>query len=134
MDIPQVWYDQPIYYKCNRFSVVGTGHDVRWPLNSKMLDYELEFGIFLGKGGVNMTKQNARSHIFGYCIFNESRRKALVEIKRWLHEVNIVPSGRYGLWTYFWSDEAIQSGKDSAELAQRHLEVLSANSAVAASS
>ena len=28
MEIPKVWYDQPIYYKCNRFSVVGTGHDV----------------------------------------------------------------------------------------------------------
>jgi 2-keto-4-pentenoate hydratase/2-oxohepta-3-ene-1,7-dioic acid hydratase in catechol pathway len=71
MDIPKVWYDQPIYYKCNRFSVVGTGHDVRWPLNSKMLDYELEFGIFLGKCGVNIAKESARSHIFGYCIFND---------------------------------------------------------------
>jgi 2-keto-4-pentenoate hydratase/2-oxohepta-3-ene-1,7-dioic acid hydratase in catechol pathway len=71
MEIPKVWYDQPIYYKCNRFSVVGTGHDVRWPLNSKMLDYELEFGIFLGKGGVNIKRENARSHIFGYCIFND---------------------------------------------------------------
>jgi 2-keto-4-pentenoate hydratase/2-oxohepta-3-ene-1,7-dioic acid hydratase in catechol pathway len=71
MEIPKVWYDQPIYYKCNRFSVVGTEHDVRWPLNSKMLDYELEFGIFLGKGGVNIKKENARSHIFGYCIFND---------------------------------------------------------------
>jgi 2-keto-4-pentenoate hydratase/2-oxohepta-3-ene-1,7-dioic acid hydratase in catechol pathway len=71
MEIPKVWYDQPIYYKCNRFSVIGTGHDVRWPLNSKMLDYELEFGIFLGKGGVNIKKENARSHIFGYCIFND---------------------------------------------------------------
>src|SRR3954468_11497876 len=71
MEIPQVWYEQPIYYKCNRFSVVGTGHDVRWPLNSKMLDFELEFGIFLGKGGVNIRKENARSHIFGFCIFND---------------------------------------------------------------
>jgi 2-keto-4-pentenoate hydratase/2-oxohepta-3-ene-1,7-dioic acid hydratase in catechol pathway len=71
MEIPKVWYDQPIYYKCNRFSVVGTGHDVRWPLNSKMLDYELEFGIFLGKGGVNIPKEKAREHIFGFCIFND---------------------------------------------------------------
>ena len=71
MEIPKVWYEQPIYYKCNRFSVVGIGHDVRWPLNSKMLDYELEFGIFLGKGGVNIKKENARSHIFGFCIFND---------------------------------------------------------------
>jgi 2-keto-4-pentenoate hydratase/2-oxohepta-3-ene-1,7-dioic acid hydratase in catechol pathway len=71
MEIPQVWYEQPIYYKCNRFSVVGTGTDVRWPLNCKMLDYELEFGIFLGRGGVNIKKADARSHIFGYCIFND---------------------------------------------------------------
>lgn len=71
MEIPQVWYDQPVYYKCNRFSVVGTDHDVRWPLNSKMLDFELEFGIFLGKGGVNIKKEKARSHIFGFCIFND---------------------------------------------------------------
>ena len=71
MEIPKVWYQQPIYYKCNRFSVVGTGHDVRWPLDSKMLDYELEFGIFLGRRGVNITKDAARSHIFGFCIFND---------------------------------------------------------------
>jgi 2-keto-4-pentenoate hydratase/2-oxohepta-3-ene-1,7-dioic acid hydratase in catechol pathway len=71
VEIPKIWYDQPIYYKCNRFSVVGTGHDIRWPLNSEMLDYELEFGICLGKTGVNISKSDARSHIFGYCIFND---------------------------------------------------------------
>jgi 2-keto-4-pentenoate hydratase/2-oxohepta-3-ene-1,7-dioic acid hydratase in catechol pathway len=71
MEIPQVWYDQPIYYKCNRFSVIGTGHDVQWPLNSKMLDFELEFGVILGKGGKNIAKPAAREHIFGYCIFND---------------------------------------------------------------
>jgi 2-keto-4-pentenoate hydratase/2-oxohepta-3-ene-1,7-dioic acid hydratase in catechol pathway len=71
IEVPQVWYDQPVYYKCNRFSVIGTDEDVRWPLNSKMLDYELEFGIFLGRGGTNIRKAEARSHIFGYCIFND---------------------------------------------------------------
>lgn len=71
MEIPQVWYEQPIYYKCNRFSVVGTGTDVIRPRYCKMLDYELEFGVFLGKGGKNIEQANARSHIFGYCIFND---------------------------------------------------------------
>ena len=42
-----------------------------WPLNSKMLDYELEFGIILGKGGKNIAKDKARAHIFGYLIFND---------------------------------------------------------------
>lgn len=66
-----VWYKQPIYYKCNRFSVVGTGTDVRWPHYSQTLDYELEFGVFLGRGGANIAKNNARRHIFGYTIFND---------------------------------------------------------------
>ena len=64
IEIPKVWYEQPIYYKCNRFSVVGTGEDVIWPLDCKMLDYELEFGIILGKGGKNIAQgQGARAHL-----------------------------------------------------------------------
>src|SRR4051812_7194567 len=71
MELPEVWYEQPIYYKCNRFSVIGTGQDVLWPRYCKMLDYELEFGAVLARGGKNITRDKARSHIFGYCIFND---------------------------------------------------------------
>lgn len=71
IEIPKVWYEQPIYYKCNRFSVVGTEAEVIWPRDSKLIDYELEFGIFLGRGGKNIRREDARSHIFGYCIFND---------------------------------------------------------------
>jgi 2-keto-4-pentenoate hydratase/2-oxohepta-3-ene-1,7-dioic acid hydratase in catechol pathway len=71
IELPQVWYEQPIYYKCNRFSVIGTGQDVLWPRYCKLLDYELEFGAILGKGGKNIRREDARSHIFGYCIFND---------------------------------------------------------------
>ena len=68
---PPIWYKQPIYYKCNRFSVVGTDADVRWPSYASVLDYELEFGAFLGKGGVNISAGKAKAHIFGYTIFND---------------------------------------------------------------
>jgi 2-keto-4-pentenoate hydratase/2-oxohepta-3-ene-1,7-dioic acid hydratase in catechol pathway len=71
VEIPKVWYDQPIYYKCNRFSVIGTGADIRWPRYSRLLDYELEFGIFLARGGKDIRREQAKSHIFGYCIFND---------------------------------------------------------------
>lgn len=71
VEIPQIWYEEPIYYKCNRFSVVGTGTDIINPAYCKMLDYELEFAAILGKGGKNIAKDQARSHIFGYCIFND---------------------------------------------------------------
>jgi len=53
----------------------------------------------------------------GYCIYDEQRRQALPVIRRWLSDLDIVPGGRYGLWTYFWSDEAMLSGKKAGELA-----------------
>jgi 2-keto-4-pentenoate hydratase/2-oxohepta-3-ene-1,7-dioic acid hydratase in catechol pathway len=71
VEIAKVWYQQPIYYKCNRFSVIGTGEDVLWPRYSNVMDYELEFGVFLGRSGKNVAREEARRHIFGYCIFND---------------------------------------------------------------
>ncbi|MGH7005028.1 MAG: fumarylacetoacetate hydrolase family protein [Alphaproteobacteria bacterium] len=69
--IPQVWYDQPIYYKQNRFSVVGPEAEILWPRYSRVMDYELEFGIFIAKRGKNIPREAARNHIFGYTIFND---------------------------------------------------------------
>jgi 2-keto-4-pentenoate hydratase/2-oxohepta-3-ene-1,7-dioic acid hydratase in catechol pathway len=70
-DVPAVYREKPIYYITNRFSVVGTGADVVWPAYSKMMDYELEFGIVLSKPGTDIPKKAAKDHIFGYTIFND---------------------------------------------------------------
>ncbi len=66
-----IWYKQPIYYKANRFSVIGTGQDILWPRFAELLDYELEFGIVIGKTGKDIAKDKAHEHIFGYMIFND---------------------------------------------------------------
>lgn len=71
MDPPQIWYDQPIYYTCNALAVVGTGVDIVWPYFAEKMDYELEFGIFIGRGGRDISRADAREHIFGYTIFND---------------------------------------------------------------
>jgi 2-keto-4-pentenoate hydratase/2-oxohepta-3-ene-1,7-dioic acid hydratase in catechol pathway len=71
MAIPKVWYEQPIYYKQNRFSVVGPEADVIWPRYSKVMDFELEFGIFIAQTGKNIPRAEARGYIFGYTIFND---------------------------------------------------------------
>ena len=69
--IPEVWYQQPIYYKANRLAVIGTEEDVLWPDYAELMDYELEFGFFMGTGGKNIPKEKARDHIFGYSTFND---------------------------------------------------------------
>lgn len=62
---------QPIYYKCNRFAVIGADDEFLWPSFSKALDFELEFGCYIGKKGKDITKDNAREHIVGFTIFND---------------------------------------------------------------
>jgi 2-keto-4-pentenoate hydratase/2-oxohepta-3-ene-1,7-dioic acid hydratase in catechol pathway len=69
--IPPVWYEQPVYYKGNRFSVIGSEEDVQWPSYCQKLDFELEFGAVVGRKGKNIPRDKAREHIFGYCIFND---------------------------------------------------------------
>ena len=68
---PPVYYQQPIYYLSNRFSVVGTDAEVPWPDYCDYLDFETEFGVFLGKTGKNIPQGEASRYIFGYAIFND---------------------------------------------------------------
>ena len=62
---------QPIYYKCNRFAVIGADDDVVWPSFSKALDFELEFGCYIGRRTKDVPRDRARRHIAGYTIFND---------------------------------------------------------------
>ena len=70
-ELPEVYRKQPIYYITNRFSVRGTNTTVKWPRYSKVMDYELEFGIITKNKGANIPASKAGDHIFGYTIFND---------------------------------------------------------------
>lgn len=71
LSVPETFYEQPIYYKANRFSVVGHETEVIWPRYSKFMDFELEFGIYIGKTAKDVKAADARPYIFGYTIFND---------------------------------------------------------------
>jgi 2-keto-4-pentenoate hydratase/2-oxohepta-3-ene-1,7-dioic acid hydratase in catechol pathway len=69
IELPQIWYDVPICYKGNPFSVVGPDAEIHWPTYSKVIDYELEIGLVTAKSGKNI--RDADPYIFGYTIFND---------------------------------------------------------------
>ena len=69
--IPDVWYRQPIYYKANRFSVVGPDADVVWPRYSQIMDFELELACVIGRTAKDISRERALDHIFGFTIFND---------------------------------------------------------------
>lgn len=70
-DVPPVYRQQPIYYITNRFSVIGPDETVKWPAYSACMDFELELAAVLWKGGKDIKRENAASHIFGYTIYND---------------------------------------------------------------
>jgi 2-keto-4-pentenoate hydratase/2-oxohepta-3-ene-1,7-dioic acid hydratase in catechol pathway len=69
--LPRVWYEQPIYYKSNRFSVVGPDADVRMPSGTQKFDYELEWAIVIGREGRDIPRERAFEHIAGFTIFDD---------------------------------------------------------------
>tara|TARA_B100000579_G_scaffold437711_1_gene468386 strand:+ start:786 stop:2093 length:1308 start_codon:yes stop_codon:yes gene_type:complete len=52
---------------------------------------------------------------YGYVIYDKEKKSAVKTIHSYLKPFNIIPCGRYGLWAYLWSDEAMMSGKVAAE-------------------
>lgn len=85
-ELAEVYRRVPIYYITNRLIVRGPGATIRWPRYSKVMDYELEFGVVTRRGGVNIQAERAGEHIFGYTIFNDfsARDQQMVEMQGWL--------------------------------------------------
>lgn len=67
----KAWYERPIYYKGNRFSVIGPDTDVIMPPYTQKFDYELEWGVYIGQMGRDIPQSQAHHYIGGYAIFND---------------------------------------------------------------
>ena len=53
-------------------AVIGTGATIpRHAAVTQQLDYEIELGLVIGKAGVNIAREQALDHIFGYTIIND---------------------------------------------------------------
>src|SRR5262249_6899484 len=69
--MPKLFFDRPLYYKGNRFSVVGPGATTEWPRYSQIIDFELELACIIGKQGRDISQEEAQRHIFGYTVCND---------------------------------------------------------------
>jgi 2-keto-4-pentenoate hydratase/2-oxohepta-3-ene-1,7-dioic acid hydratase in catechol pathway len=62
------WYRHPPYYKGNPDAIIGPEDAIPFPDYSDKLDLELEIGIIIGRGGRNLSLEEARQAIAGYTI------------------------------------------------------------------
>jgi len=69
--VPEPWDRLPVYYKGNRRSISGDGDEVAWPSYTERLDYECEIAAVVGRGGRDLSEDDARAAIFGYVVMND---------------------------------------------------------------
>jgi 2-keto-4-pentenoate hydratase/2-oxohepta-3-ene-1,7-dioic acid hydratase in catechol pathway len=70
-EIPDEWYRRPVYYKGNPSAIGAHNQDVAIPSYADRLDLEFEFAAIIGTAGVDIDEADARSHIFGYTIYDD---------------------------------------------------------------
>ena len=72
-EISQEWFKLPNYYRGSTSPSSIAGHEavVTWPNYTEKLDFELEWGIYIGKTGKNISIEEAPEYIAGYTIYND---------------------------------------------------------------
>ncbi len=90
----------PIYFTKPDHTVVGTGAKVLLHEEATTkLDYEVELAVIIGKTGINITEEDAESHIFGYTIANDiSARELQRRHTQWFKGKSLTTHCPMGPW------------------------------------
>jgi len=62
----------PVYFTKPPTAVIGPEESIPyWPSLSTHIDYEVELAIVIGKAGINIRREDAMHHVFGFTILND---------------------------------------------------------------
>ena len=91
--------------------VYGPGRPLAEPERAveATLDSLIRVGVIRDRGDIVLSQ--ARLVEYANVIFDLDRRRAVATVQEYLSRQNIVTCGRYGEWSYLWSDQAIVSGE-----------------------
>jgi 2-keto-4-pentenoate hydratase/2-oxohepta-3-ene-1,7-dioic acid hydratase in catechol pathway len=85
-EVPDYWYEAPIYYKGNHRQLIGPEDECRWPSYTETLDFELELAMVVGRRGREIPTAEASQFIFGFTVFNDFSARDIQarEMSAWL--------------------------------------------------
>jgi 2-keto-4-pentenoate hydratase/2-oxohepta-3-ene-1,7-dioic acid hydratase in catechol pathway len=69
LTVDPLWYRQPVFYFTNPASLRGAHDPVAVFPGSRAFDYELEVAAVIGRGGADLSPDEAIEHIAGYVLF-----------------------------------------------------------------
>jgi 2-keto-4-pentenoate hydratase/2-oxohepta-3-ene-1,7-dioic acid hydratase in catechol pathway len=71
LEIPDAWYETPVFYYSNAAAIRGPEDPVWAPPGSAELDFEFEVAAVIGKGGIDIPREQAFEHVAGLTILND---------------------------------------------------------------
>jgi fumarylacetoacetate (FAA) hydrolase len=71
LEMVPAWYEIPVFYFSNPNALVGHDGAIFAPAGCTELDYELELGIIIGRGGTNIVPEQAWNHVAGFTVLND---------------------------------------------------------------
>ncbi len=66
-----VLYELPVSYFGNVHAFLGPDDEVPWPHYTERMDFELEFGIVIARGGRDIPPESALEHVLGLTVFDD---------------------------------------------------------------
>jgi 2-keto-4-pentenoate hydratase/2-oxohepta-3-ene-1,7-dioic acid hydratase in catechol pathway len=69
--VPEVTYTLPTYYKAGHLSLIAHEQAMPWPGYCEWMDYELELGFVVGRGGADLLPAEAEDCLFGVTLLND---------------------------------------------------------------
>jgi len=70
-EVPDLFYEVPVYYKMNPVTVYGHEQELPWPGGAGFMDYELEIAVVIGEAGRDLRPNEALEHVLGVTVMND---------------------------------------------------------------
>ena len=70
-ELPDSWFDEPVFYFSNPRAVVGPAEPVVRPVGSTRLDYEAEIAVVIGRELRGPTTDDPLTAVAGFCLLND---------------------------------------------------------------
>jgi 2-keto-4-pentenoate hydratase/2-oxohepta-3-ene-1,7-dioic acid hydratase in catechol pathway len=70
-EVPDLFYEVPVYYKMNPVTIYGHEQVVPWPGGAGFMDYELEIAVVIGRVGHDLRPEEALDHVLGVTVMND---------------------------------------------------------------